>query len=164
MDSKSTRSCRLEVSCQKDALKNFTKLTRKRLCQSLFYNKFVTLSSVTLLKKRLRYRCLPMNFPIFLATSFLERTSLVAASALIHYQWKMCSKVLDFYREEVFHKSLCRQFSGGLEFSSYAIALRNRFTQNDVTLRVTNSKIKLSFFYFRVTNSKLKNKKLTSSY
>ena len=43
--------------------------------------------------------------------------------------------------------------------------LRNRITQNDVTLRVTNSKVfietfKLLFFYFRVTNSKLKNKKI----
>ena len=29
----------------------------------------------------------------------------------------------------------------GLEFSSYEIELRNRATQNDVTLRVSNSKI-----------------------
>ena len=50
--------------------------------------------------------------------------------------------------------------------------------QNDVTLGVTNSKLKnqkfhfklltqklnFYFFYFRVTNSKLKNKKYTSSY
>ena len=49
---------------------------------------------------------------------------------------------------------------GGSEFSSYEIELRGRVTQNDVTLRVTNSKVQLLFFYFRVTNSKLKNKKL----
>ena len=75
----------------------------------------------------------------------------------------------------------------GSEFSSYEIKLRNRVTENDVTLRVansktfietlllgylldfvkyqiklrvTNSKIKLLFFYFRVINSKSKNKKL----
>ena len=30
---------------------------------------------------------------------------------------------------------------GGSEFSSYEIELRNRVTQNDVTLRVANSKI-----------------------
>ena len=75
----------------------------------------------------------------------------------------------------------------GSEFSSYEIELRNLVTQNDVTLRVansktfieilllsylldfvkyqiklrvTNSKIKLLFFYFRFTNSKSKNKKL----
>ena len=75
----------------------------------------------------------------------------------------------------------------GSEVSSYEIKLRNRVTENDVTLRVansktfieilllgylldfvkyqiklrvTNSKIKLLFFYFRVINSKSKNKKL----
>ena len=31
--------------------------------------------------------------------------------------------------------------SGGSEFSSYELELRNRVTQNDVALRVTNSKI-----------------------
>ena len=30
---------------------------------------------------------------------------------------------------------------GGSEFSSYEIELQNQVTQNDVTLRVTNSKI-----------------------
>ena len=75
----------------------------------------------------------------------------------------------------------------GLEFSSYEIELRNWVTQNDAPLRVTNSKVfieillssylldfvkywiklwvttskvELLFFYFRVTNSKLKNKKI----
>ena len=48
----------------------------------------------------------------------------------------------------------------GSEFSSYKIKLRNRVKQTDVTLRVTNSKVQLLFFDFRVTKSKLKNKKL----
>ena len=75
----------------------------------------------------------------------------------------------------------------GSEFSSYKIDLRNRVTQNDVPLRVTNSKVFIEillssylldfvkywiklrvttskvvlwFFYFWVTNSKLKNKKI----
>ena len=39
--------------------------------------------------------------------------------------------------------------SGGFEFSSYKIKLRNRVTQNHVILRVTNSKI----FIEIVTNS-----------
>ena len=72
-----------------------------------------------------------------------------------------------------------------MEFSSYEMELQNWVTQNGVTLRVANSKIfikiailshriskyqiklrgsnskfKLLIFYFRVTNSKLKNKKL----
>ena len=37
------------------------------------------------------------------------------------------------------------------EFWSYEIELRERVTQNDVTVRVTNSKI-LEKFFFRVTN------------
>ena len=45
----------------------------------------------------------------------------------------------------------------GSEFSSYEIVLRNRVTQNQITLRVTYSMVQLLFFYFRVTNSKLKN-------
>ena len=32
------RSSRQEVSCKKGFLKNFAKLTRKHLCQSLFFN------------------------------------------------------------------------------------------------------------------------------
>ena len=55
--------------------------------------------------------------------------------------------------------SIVRHFTwwkkrGGSEFSGYEIELQNRVTQNDVTFRVTNSKI------FIVTLlSKLKNKK-----
>ena len=36
---------------------------------------------------------------------------------------------------------------GGLEFSSYKIKLGNRVTQNNVTLRVTNSNIFIEIFY-----------------
>ena len=35
---------------------------------------------------------------------------------------------------------LSHNLSGGSKFWSYEIELRNRATQNDVTLRVTNSK------------------------
>ena len=38
----------------------------------------------------------------------------------------------------------------GSEFSSYEIELRNRVTQNDVTLRVTNSKLKNKKFHFEL--------------
>ena len=59
----------------------------------------------------------------------------------------------------------------GSEFSNYEIELRNRVTQNDIKLRVPNSnifteillssysKVYLLFFYFRVTNSNLRNNK-----
>ena len=38
-DKKKTRSSRPEVFCIKGVLRNFTKFTGKRLCQSLFFNK-----------------------------------------------------------------------------------------------------------------------------
>ena len=62
--------------------RNFTKFTGKHLCQSLFFNKVVGLRSATLLKKRLWYRCFPVNFVKFLKNTFLQRTPLVAASVI----------------------------------------------------------------------------------
>ena len=49
--------------------------TGKHLCQSLFFNKVAGLRPATLLKKRLRHRCFPVNFVKFLRTSFLQNTS-----------------------------------------------------------------------------------------
>ena len=45
-----------------DDLQNFSKFTRKHLCQSFFFNKFAGLRPATLLKKRLWHRCFPLNF------------------------------------------------------------------------------------------------------
>ena len=41
-----------DVFRKKGVLRNFTKFTRKRLCQSLFFNKIEGLRPATLLKKR----------------------------------------------------------------------------------------------------------------
>ena len=38
-------------------------------------------------------------------------------------------------------------FTRGTEFSSYKIELQNRVMQNDVTLRVTNSKIFIEIIF-----------------
>ena len=57
------RSSRLEVFCRKDVLRNFAKFTGKHLCQSLFLNK---VAGLTVLKKRFRHRCFPVNFAKFL--------------------------------------------------------------------------------------------------
>ena len=49
----------------KGVLRNFAKFTGKHLCQSLFFNEVAGLSlpqPATLLKKRLWYRCFPVNF------------------------------------------------------------------------------------------------------
>ena len=58
------RSNRRRCSVRKGVLRNFTKFTRKHLCQSLF-----------LLKKRFWHRCFPKNFMKFLRTPFLQNTS-----------------------------------------------------------------------------------------
>ena len=41
---------------------------------SLFLNKVADLSPATLLKKRLRQRCFPLNFAKLLSTRFLQKT------------------------------------------------------------------------------------------
>ena len=65
-----------EVFCKKVALRNFSKFTGKHLYQSLFFN------NLTLLKKRLRHRCFPVNFEKFLRTDFLTE----------HLRWLLLTK------------------------------------------------------------------------
>ena len=62
-------------SVRKDALRNFAIFTGKYLYQSPFFNKVAGLRPATLLKKRLRHRCFPVNFANFLRTLFLKNTS-----------------------------------------------------------------------------------------
>ena len=58
-------------SVRKGVLRNFAKFTGKRLCQSFFFNKVSGLRPATSLKKRLWYRCFPVNYAKFLRTPFL---------------------------------------------------------------------------------------------
>ena len=60
---------RPELFCKIGVLRNFTKFTRKHLCQSLFFN-----------KTRLWQRGFPMNFAKFLKTTFF-----------IDYLWRLTS-------------------------------------------------------------------------
>ena len=62
--------------CRKGVLRNFAKFTGKHLRQSLSFSKVAGLRPTTLLKKRLRHRCFPVDFPVDL----LYRTPPVAAS------------------------------------------------------------------------------------
>ena len=55
---------------KKGVLRNFTKLTGKRLCQCLFFNKLAGLRPAPLLNKRLWRKCFPVNFVKFLRTLF----------------------------------------------------------------------------------------------
>ena len=54
-----SRGSRPQVVSEKSVLRNFEKFTGKYLCQSLYWH-------ATLLKKRLWYRCFPVNFVKFL--------------------------------------------------------------------------------------------------
>ena len=53
----------------------FAKFTVKHLRQSIFLNKVADLWLATLLKKRLWFRCFPVNFEKFPKTPFLQNTS-----------------------------------------------------------------------------------------
>ena len=64
------RSSRPEVFCKKGFVRNFTKFIGKHLCHSLFFNKCCRPRPATLLKKRLKHRCFPMNFVKFLTKPF----------------------------------------------------------------------------------------------
>ena len=84
---------------KKRFLANFAKFTGKHLCQSLFFNKVAGLWPATLLKKRLWYRCFPVNFAKFLRTPFyiehLWWLLLVFNNLLFSSYWKrLPSKVL----------------------------------------------------------------------
>ena len=56
--------------CRKGVLRNCAKFIEKYLLQSLFFNKVAGFRPVTLLKKRLWYRCFPVNFAKFLSAPF----------------------------------------------------------------------------------------------
>ena len=60
---------------KKSVLRNFIQFTGKHLCQSLSFNKVAGLRPATLLKKKLWYRCLLVNFVKLLRTPFLQNTS-----------------------------------------------------------------------------------------
>ena len=60
---------------KRGALVNFTKFIGKHLCQSVLFNKFAGLGPETLLKKKLRHSCFPLNLVKFLRTTYLQNTS-----------------------------------------------------------------------------------------
>ena len=68
------RSNHQRCSVRKAVLRNFTKFTRRHLCQILFFNKVAGLRSATLLKKRLWHGCFLVNFMKFLRAPLLQNT------------------------------------------------------------------------------------------
>ena len=72
MKSSEYRSSHQRCSVKKGVLRNFAKFIGKHLHQCLFFNKVTGLRPATLLKKRLWYRCFPVDFATFLRTPFTE--------------------------------------------------------------------------------------------
>ena len=69
------RSSRPKVFLKKTVLENFAKFTGKYHGWGLIFDKVSGLRPATLLKKRLRYRCFPVNYAKFLRALFLQNTS-----------------------------------------------------------------------------------------
>ena len=65
--SSSHRRCSIKI----DVLKNFTKFTEKRLCRIRLFEEVEGRRPASLLRKRLRYSCFPVNFAKFSIASIL---------------------------------------------------------------------------------------------
>ena len=83
-------------------LRNFAKLTRKHLSQSLVFNKVAGLRPPTLLKKRLLQRYFPVNFAKFAKTPFLQNISRrlllrICKIYLLSHQCHVTSAVFFFF-------------------------------------------------------------------
>ena len=89
-----------DVFCKNGVLKNFATFTGKHLFQSLFLNKVPGLRPATLLKKRLWYRCFPVNFATFLRiplyTSLLDDLLLSSVISINHLSSGIISCKLKF--------------------------------------------------------------------
>ena len=64
------RSSRPEVFCKKGVLRNFSKFTGKRLCQTLIFNKVAGQRLPTFVKREALTQVLPVNFVKFLGANF----------------------------------------------------------------------------------------------
>ena len=93
-------------SVKKGVLRNFTKFTRKHLCQGLFFNR-----PATLLKKRLWHRRFLWICAIFRDT-FFQRTSSVAASVNIKKSTEFADLFL--FTKEILHGKLNFLCSGSV--------------------------------------------------
>ena len=99
----------------------------------------------------------------------------LAASVLLSAKstWKLITDSDNFFK--LYHECffcifeekiifLITSFPRGSEFSSYEIELRKQVTQNDVTLWVTNSKLKNKNLHFELLTRSRKINSYTSSY
>ena len=61
-------------SIKKGIMRNFAKFTRKRLCQSLYFDKVRCYRSATSFKSRVQHKCFLVNLVKFVRTHFLHNT------------------------------------------------------------------------------------------
>ena len=80
-----SRNSRTKVFFKIGVLKNFSALTGKHLCQSLFFNK----KTCNFIKKRLRHRCFPVKLAKFSWTSILKKICewLLLNIANLRFSW-----------------------------------------------------------------------------
>ena len=82
-----------EVCYKKVVFRNFTKFTRKHLCQSLFFNKVASLRPATLFKKRLAQAFSCEFCEIFKDTIFTEHLWTTASEAAVpRFCCRSCSE------------------------------------------------------------------------
>ena len=92
------------VFCKKDIPTNFTKLTGKHLCQSLFFNTSWRLRAPALLKKRLWHICFPLNFKKILGLPFLHNTSKELLLKMGSFQNRCSTEYQADYMIKIFKK------------------------------------------------------------
>ena len=114
------RDSRPEVFYKKGVLRNFTKLTVKHLCQSLFFNKAA--GPATLLKKRLWRRCFPVNFAKFPRTPFLTENLRwllliiqMSASSLLFHAWLSYEEPIFFTQRQIVDSNNGKKVAFGKE-------------------------------------------------
>ena len=73
-----------EGFCKKRGLKQFHKIHLKAPVLESLFNRVSGMRHATLLKKRLRRRCIYVNFVKFLRTSFLQNTSVFCLTVSFH--------------------------------------------------------------------------------
>ena len=88
-----TRSSRSQMFFKIDVPKKFANITGKHLCQSPFFNKVANLMPPTLLKKRLQYRCFPVNFAKLLRTPLF----------LQHLRWLLLATLSNINNSKILH-------------------------------------------------------------
>ena len=102
-------------------LKNFANLKQICTCQSLFFNKVAGFRSPTLLKKRLRYSCLPVNVLKLFPTPFFADTNLWKNEMLPIFRSSHSQMFLKNFQNS--QKNICVeppfQYSCRLEVSSF---------------------------------------------